>query len=109
MSLIDVDQVQLATQTGRLDLLSAVLACLAIVIVFSGVYSFIHFRGVARNTARDETRKIAERVAVEFLQNELPRMMEDYRRLAESALTSEQADRIAEAQNEGEVGHEGDK
>ena len=103
--MVDVDQIQLATQMGRLDFLSVVLACLAIIIVFSGIYGFIHFRGVARDTAREETRKIAERVAVEYLQSELPGMMEEHRKLAENAVTAEQADQIAQAQDDEDENH----
>ena len=107
--MVEVDQIQLATQMGRLDFLSIVLACLAIIIVFAGIYGFINFRGVARNAARDETQKIAERVAVSYLQEQLPQMMDEYRKLAENAVTAEQADDIAQAQDDNEAGHDGDK
>ena len=111
--MVEADQIQLATQLGRLDFLSAVLACLAIILAVAGIFGFIHFRGVARNTARDtareETQKIAESAAVQYLQERLPQMMEDYRELAENAVTAEQADDIAQAQDDNEAGHEGDK
>ena len=107
--MVEVDQIQLATQLGRLDLLSAILACLAIILAVAGIFGFIHFRGEARKTAREETQKIAERVAVQYMQEQLPQMMEDYRELAESAVTAEQADDIAKAQDGNEAGHEGKK
>ena len=97
---IVVDSVQLATETGRLDFLSAVLACLAIILVVAGIFAFLNLRALARSSAREESRKTAERAAVEYLQEELPRMVEDYWKLARNATSKEQANQLAEEEGE---------
>lgn len=92
------DSVQLATETGRLDFLSAVLACLAIILVVAGIFAFLNLRALARSAAREESQKTAERAAVEYLQKELPTIVKEYRKLAENAVTAEQADQLVEGE-----------
>lgn len=61
------DALRAALQLGRLDAVTAILAGLGLVIVFGGVFSFVHYRNVAREQARETAAKVAERVAKRVL------------------------------------------
>lgn len=110
-ALVGTDQLHLATQLGRLDLVSIVLAAIAIILVFGGVFAFYNFRGVAKKAARaevraisqeitDSSKTIAEDTAVAFLQNELPNMVSDYRDIAKNTITKENAEASTEQDEE---------
>ncbi len=77
------DAISVAAQMGRLDLISALLALIGIALVLAGVFAFMHFRDVAKKTACEESEKhakiVAERVANEYIQQELPALLEAYK------------------------------
>lgn len=83
-----IDSLSLATQFGRLDFISAVLASLAVILVFGGVFSFLNFRNIAKEQATKEAaqvaEEIAEKTAVLYLERELPDMIDNYYELVKS-------------------------
>ena len=69
-----IDSLSLATQFGRLDFISAVLASLAVILVFGGVFSFLNFRNIAKEQATASSQEIAQlfylSLASQFVDNE---------------------------------------
>ena len=99
------DAVHMAAQLGRLDLVSALIAIIGIALVVGGLFAYFDIRATAKRIARDEARSLAqelvERRANEYLQAELPGLLEEYSYLFGSGSTSDdEADEIAEAQEE---------
>lgn len=97
----------MVAQLGRFDLVSLLLAVIGILIALAGVIAFINFRSVARRQAKEEAQRIAaetaERTANEYLQAELPKLLEEYRELFGSNCSSEEIDKIAKAQEWSEI------
>jgi len=108
--MVATDAIAVAAQMGRLDFISAVLASLSVLIVVASFPLFFFLRGRAEKVAReaaDEYLKAAtstvEREAAKRLEEMLPKMVQDYVELARNnAVSPEQADEIAAAQEEGE-------
>lgn len=103
------DAIALASQLGRLDLISLLLAIIGLILVLGGVYAFMNFRSIAKTHAVTESRKVAEetaeRVTNEYLQRELPDLLEAYRSFGDSQdVTDDAADRMANAQDDKEEG-----
>ena len=99
--------VQIAAQTGRLDLLTGVLAALAIMIGLSAIPVYLGLRRRAETIARDEAGKVlegaiqkAEQAAVKRMEEMLPILLGEYRELAENAVDPEDADAIAASYDE---------
>jgi hypothetical protein len=107
------DVVAYAAQTGRLDLVTAVLAAIAILFVFSAFPLFFFIRHRAKQVALDaieeeinqaET-KIEER-AISKIESLLPRLIDEYMELVKNSVSDSNADQIAAAA--GGQGHNGD-
>lgn len=105
------DAISIAAQLGRLDFVSALLAIIGVALVLGGLFTFLHFRNVAKDEACKEAERhakiVAERVANEYLQAELPALLEEYRRFMEAQNANastdgdgDYADEIADAQEE---------
>lgn len=95
--------VQVAGEIGFLDFASLLLAIVAILLAFGGIYAFFNFRGIARKQATEEARKIAasvaEDAAIRRLEAELPKMLEQYMELVQNSVSAEAANEIAKAQD----------
>ena len=99
-----VDVVSLLSQFGRFDLVSMLLAAIGLILVGGGVFAFINFRSVAKEQATAEANRIAkevaERVTNEYLQAELPNLIEAYRSYVETdSVSDDSAAKIANAQD----------
>lgn len=97
---------RVAAQLGRLDFASLLLAIVSLILVLGGVYAFINFRAIAKAHAIKEATKVAEvtaeRVTNEYLQRELPDLLDAYRSFLDSGdVSDEEADDMAEAQENG--------
>jgi hypothetical protein len=81
---------------------TAVLGAVAILLAIAGVLAYLDLRARSAKIAEGEARKvagqIAERAAVDYLQEEIPALMNAYHELAQNAVSNEQADEIAESQ-----------
>ncbi len=98
--------VQFAAQTGRLDLVTLLLAIVSTILVLGGVFAFLNFRSIAKAhaiaQARETAEATAERVTNEYLQRELPDLLEAYRSFLNSDdISNEAADQMAVAQDNG--------
>ncbi|WP_143019578.1 hypothetical protein [Mesorhizobium qingshengii] len=95
---------ELVNQFGLMGIVSVMLATLTILVALVGIYAFFDVRRVATRTAKDEAEKIAkevaERQANTYLQAELPGMIAAYMELVKNAATPEEADEIAQAQDD---------
>lgn len=99
------DAVHMAAQLGRLDFISALLACVGVVLVIGGVFAYIDLRATAKRIAREEARKqteeAVERIANEYLQAELPDLLKEYSYLfGVDGASDAAADNIADVQEE---------
>lgn len=96
------DAIKYASELGRLDLVTAVLAALGLILALGGIFAFFDVRRAARATATETATAIAgavaESAAVAYLERELPRLADQYRELANNAARDEDANAIAEAQ-----------
>ena len=76
------DATAAAAQLGRLDFISSLLAAIGLILVLGGAFAYVNFRSLARSQAKDEAKKVAEevaeRIANEYLQRELPDIIEPY-------------------------------
>lgn len=91
---------QYMAQTGRFDLVSLLLASIGLILVAGGVFAFLNFKAMAKKHATAEAKivaeQIAERVANEYLQRELPELLKEYREFMDQDLTDDDADRMAQ-------------
>ena len=99
------DATALAGQLGRLDLVSLLLAGIGLILVLGGVFAFINFRSIARSQATEEAKErakeVAERVANEYLQGELPGIIDANLDLMDrGSLSDDDTNSVAEAQDE---------
>jgi histone deacetylase complex regulatory component SIN3 len=84
------------------------LAVVGLILVMGGVFAFVNFRSIAKAHAGAQATKVAEvtaeRVTNEYLQKELPDLLEAYRSFLDSeGLSDADADGMANAQdNDGE-------
>lgn len=102
------DAISVAGQIGRLDLVSALMAIVAIVLAASAIPMFFYLRYRAGVAAREEVTErideIVKRVEADAnskLQAMLPTLVEEYMELMRNSVTDEVANHIAEAQDEG--------
>lgn len=56
-----------AIQLGRLDLVSAILAGLGLILAVGGVFGYLHFKYIAEYEARTIAERIAREVAVTYM------------------------------------------
>lgn len=101
--------IDFAAQTGRLDLVSLLLAAIGLILVLGGLFAFINFRSIAKSHAVAEAKRVAEataeRVTNEYLQQELPDLLEAYRSYLDSMdVTDDDADQMANAQDDKKEG-----
>lgn len=106
------DAICVGAQLGRLDFVSALLAIIGLVLVLGGIFAFLNFRSLAKKTACEEAEKhaktTAERVANEYLQAELPDLLQAYKKFLEESGDNtdgesdwdDAADAIADSQEE---------
>ncbi len=97
------DAISLAGQLGRLDFVSAILGSITIILALGGIVAFLNLRKIAKSQAVSVSTKIAEdvaeRAANEYLQRELPNVIEAYRAFLDPDKTSdEKADELASVQ-----------
>ena len=101
-----VDAVLRAAQLGRLDLVSLLLAVLGILIALAAFYTFMNVRSIARNQATEVaeqvSREIAEDVANQYLQVELPNILSSNLELFRG-VGDRSAGGVAEAQRQSDV------
>ena len=110
--------VEFAAQTGRLDFVSLILASIGIILAFGGLISYVNFRSLAKKQAVEVATKVAEDVAAkfaeekatkdaeekaeravnEYLQEELPELVNQYMEFMEP-FSNDDADEIAGAQD----------
>jgi hypothetical protein len=98
---------EFAAQTGRLDFISTLLACISVLMVFGGVFAYINIQSKAENTAKDAAEKKAEEVANFYLQKNLTSILESYEQFIRQHVTAVAADEIARAQENGTNGNGG--
>ena len=77
--------IALAGQLGRLDLVSLLLAIMAIVLTLGGLFAFLNLRQIAKRVAEAEVKRIAKDVARQtaqsYIQSEADSLLEAaYRR-----------------------------
>lgn len=96
--------VDFAAQTGRLDLLTAVLAVLALLLGLTAFPVFFYLRKraeeIAKEAAAEALAGAIERVeaaAISRMEGILPTLLLEYRQLAENAVDGDEADQIAAA------------
>jgi hypothetical protein len=102
------DSIQYASQIGRLDFVSALLAIVAIVVGVSALPMFLYLRYRAEDAAKraiDSQAEILtsrlEDMAVSKMEEMLPILIYEYRDLAKNAeIGDAQADEIADAQED---------
>ena len=100
------DAVAIAAQTGRLDLVTAILAVLALLLGLAAFPLFFYLRYRAEKAAKEAVEEVlkgaverVEREAIFKLEELLPTLVEEYALLARGAASGEVADKIAAAQD----------
>lgn len=68
--------VKVAAETGRLDLVTVILASITVILALGGMVAFFEIRqeakGIAERVAREESRAIAEAIVLDYANNALP-------------------------------------
>lgn len=95
-----IDVIQYSMQLGRLDFVSALLACIGVLMVFGGIFAFMNIKSKSEEVAKEAATKKAEEVANKYLQNNLPMIIEAYDEFIGHQVNSSVADQIAMAQEE---------
>lgn len=102
--------VELATKVATLEAIyqnylswaALMVAILTLIVALASVVSFLYFRKLAKDTAfeaaSEQARTVAEQVANEYIQRELPNIIGAYRGLDTQLPDAEIADKISEAQ-----------
>jgi hypothetical protein len=94
------DAVECAAQTGRLDLVSILLACIGILMALGGIYGFFNVRSKASDIAETIAKSVAEEAANNYLQEQLPNILEAYEDLIERKIDESVVDKIAGVQED---------
>ncbi len=101
------DAIQIASQLGRLDFISALLAVVALLIAIAAIPLFLFLRYRAETVAREEIRAQMEGLTskleaetISKMQEMLSTLVKDYMDLAGSQAAVIQADEIAGAQED---------
>jgi len=95
-----VDVIQYASQLGRLDFISALLAAIGVIMVFGGIFAFLNIRSKSEKIAGEVATIKAEKVANKYLQNNLPMIIEAYDEFIQHQVNASIADKIALAQED---------
>lgn len=102
-----MDAIHVASQLGRLDFLSALLAVIALLSVLGAFPLFWFLRRRAQETAKEvvesEISLLEEKIekrAIARMEELLPELIEDYGKFAIDAVSSDVADQIASVQEE---------
>lgn len=103
-----VDAIQFAAQMGRLDFVSAMLggvsAMLAVVALFMAFAGFIGYKQVSsqsRTIAAETAREEAARAVGEYLEKNLPGMLDERLNVVEEPVNDEAAYELSSAQEKG--------
>lgn len=85
--------------------MAVALTCVVVLLALSGLVAYIRVKATAKAIAAAEARatacEIAERAANEYLQAEIPAIIEAYGALGQNSVKDELADEVAENQDEG--------
>ena len=102
---MDCDPVAVASQIGRLDFVSALLAIIAIILGAAAIPLFVFLKYRAEQVAKSEIashmegiRQMAEAEAISKVEQQLPILVEQYMELVQNRVAAEAADAIAGAQ-----------
>lgn len=102
-----LDVIGFAGQIGRLDFVTAVLASITVLIALGAIPTFFFLRAAARSVAKDEVEKRlvnieveVERQAIQRMESMLPTLVKEYVDLAERSAEANEADEIANAQDD---------
>jgi hypothetical protein len=94
----------LPSHSWILDTMAVSLAAMTIVLALAGIVAFLNLRDQARKAAKKEANtvcpEIAERVANQYLQENLPKILDEYRELGWGSVGAQSADDIASAQED---------
>jgi hypothetical protein len=101
------DAVSVASQLGRLDFISALLAIVALILAASAVPLFFYLRFRAGEAAREEVTERMDAIearleaeAISKLEATLPILVEQYMELIRNAVPAGEANDIAQAQDD---------
>lgn len=101
------DSIAAAYQLGRLDLVTLLLTIVLLLIALAAIPGFFYFKYRAEKAARDEVserfgefQRGLEAKAISNLEAMLPTLVESYIELVKNSVTSQEANDIAEAQDE---------
>ena len=87
-----------------LTIASVLVGTVGILLALGGIIAFLNVRQraekEARQVATDVAKNLSERITVNYLQRELPAIMNEYRELAANAVAGEQANEIARRESE---------
>ena|SRR5579872_6968396 len=96
------DALSVASQLGRLDLVTILLGVISVLIVFGGIVAFFEVRSKAKKAAIEAAAGVAattaEGVANKYLQDQLPLILQEYQDLIKSMVNADIANDIANAQ-----------
>ncbi len=95
---VAIDVIQYSMQIGRLDFVSALLACVSVLMVFGGIFAFINIKDKSKSIAEEIASEKAEEVANKYLQDNLPMIIEAYDEFIEHQVNASVANNIALAQ-----------
>ena len=111
-----MEAIELATQTGRLDFISALLAILATMLGLAAfpLFFFLRYRAekIARQVAEEVLEGAIERIeqrAISHIERALPTLVADYGEIARNAVNDLVADQIAAAQEDAKNGDDADR
>lgn len=103
------DAIDLATQTGRLDFLTAILACITIIFVVGAfpAWFFIQSKAVkvAKEAVDEEIEDLENRIeaaAISRMEVMLPVLVKEYLELSRKAADSEEAEDFGQSQEDEE-------
>lgn len=91
------DAVRVASETGRLDLLSALMAVVGLSLVMVGIFAFGYFRGQAYAIAKKTAEEVAEERLTALLRN-IEQRMEDHKKMLGAEKTPSSRPSVAGAQ-----------
>uniref|UniRef100_Q11JY9 Uncharacterized protein n=2 Tax=Phyllobacteriaceae TaxID=69277 RepID=Q11JY9_CHESB len=110
------DVIEYASQIGRLDFLSSVLAVLALILALAAfpLFFFVQHRAktIAEKEAKEALKDAARRVedlAISKMETLLPTLIGEYMELVKNSVSSEQANEIAEVTAKEVVSDDDDK
>lgn len=99
-----IDVIEYASQIGRLDFLSSVLAVLALILALAAFPIFFFVQHRAKTIAETEARKAlagaverVEELAISKLESLLPTLVGEYMELVKNSVSAEEGNLIAEA------------